>query len=84
MRHLVDGELSPEVGLRPEVLHVFLDDSLHPQLFQAVGDIIERILIWKNCQSLEGWGGERGKEGAEAELGVSGVTVGSESQASDE
>lgn len=54
--YLVDGELGPEVGLRPQVLHVFLNDIFHPQLFQAVGDIIERILIWKNCQGLSGWG----------------------------
>lgn len=52
--HLVDAELGSEVRLRPQVPHVLLHDPLHAQLLQAVGHVVEGVLVWKTGQSLGG------------------------------
>lgn len=47
--YLVDGELSSKVRFCPLVVHVFVDDRLHPQLLQTVSHIVERVLVREHC-----------------------------------
>lgn len=50
--YLVAGELCSELRLRRLSVKVFVDNLLHLELLQTVGDIIEGVLIRENSQGL--------------------------------
>lgn len=49
---LVDSQPLLEIGVRPLVVHVSLDQLLHPLLLQTVGEVVEGVLVRKIGQRL--------------------------------
>lgn len=50
--YLVAGELCSELRLSRLSVQVFVDNLLHPELLQTVGDVVEGVLIRENSQGL--------------------------------
>lgn len=50
--HLIDRELLLQVEVGALAAQVLLHHLLHALLLQAVGHIIEGVLVWEGCQRL--------------------------------
>lgn len=50
--HFIHRQPLLEVGVRPLVFHVPLDQLLHPLLLQTVRYVVEGVLIGKSAQRL--------------------------------